>query len=251
MSLQRQAIPVLDVEATPLTVDGLMQVLQGFIDDAGRHLLVGHNLHSVTLCHSDESFRALYDLADVVLIDGAPVLWLWSRGKDLGRPAMDYRLGSTDWIPSLGALSGLERIAVVGAGPDANAATVRRLREIVPGAEIRGIAGENWNEALEKQAVEQLKSFRPQLVFMGLGMPLQEEVLQRWLHQLPPATYCTVGGAIEQLAGVQKLAPRWLGRMGLEWAWRLVLHPGRVAYRVFGEPWVLLGLLVRRRFGNG
>ena len=64
---------------------------------------------------------------------------------------------------------------------------------------------------------------------------------------LPPAVYCAVGGAIEQIAGVQKLAPRWIGRLGLEWAWRLLLHPQRVAYRVFGEPWVLLGLLLRRR----
>lgn len=78
-------------------------------------------------------------------------------------------------------------------------------------------------------------------------MPLQESVLQRRLDSLPPAIYCAVGGAIEQLAGIQKLAPRWLGRLGLEWAWRLLLHPRRVAYRVFGEPWVLLWLLARRR----
>ncbi|MEE2521462.1 WecB/TagA/CpsF family glycosyltransferase [Pseudarthrobacter sp. J47] len=251
MSLKRQAVPVLDVDATPLAVDGLMDVLQGFVDDGVRRVVVGHNLHSVTLCHSDQRFRAFYDRADVVLIDGAPVLWLWCRGRKLDRPATDYRLGSTDWIPALGTLKGLQRIAVIGAGADANAGAVRRLQEIVPGAEIHGIPGEGWNDALEAAASGQLKTLRPQLVFLGLGMPLQEEVLQRWLPTLPPATYCTVGGAIEQLAGVQKLAPRWLGRLGLEWAWRLALHPGRVAYRVFGEPWVLLGLLARRRLRRG
>jgi N-acetylglucosaminyldiphosphoundecaprenol N-acetyl-beta-D-mannosaminyltransferase len=84
-------------------------------------------------------------------------------------------------------------------------------------------------------------------VLLGLGMPLQEQVLARRRANLPPAVYCAVGGAIEQIAGVQKLAPRWIGRLGLEWAWRLMLHPQRVAYRVFCEPWVLLGLLLRRR----
>lgn len=261
MSLQRQAIPVLDVDATPLAVDGLLKTLQGFIDGTvpgglasgrkARHLVLGHNLHSVTLCHANPRFRALYDEADVVLIDGAPVLWLWSRGRELERPAMDYRLGSTDWIPALGKLSGLQRIAVIGAGAEANAGAVRRLREIVPGADVEGIPGEGWNSRLEAAALQQLQLLRPQIVFLGLGMPLQEEVLQRWLPLLPPATYCTVGGAIDQLAGVQKLAPRWLGRMGLEWAWRLMLHPRRVAYRVFGEPWVLLGLLARRKLRRG
>ncbi len=86
-----------------------------------------------------------------------------------------------------------------------------------------------------------LAELRPQLVLIGLGMPLQEKVLRRRLDALPPAVYCAVGGAIEQIAGIQKLAPRWLGRLGLEWAWRLMLHPRRVAYRVFGEPWVAPG----------
>jgi N-acetylglucosaminyldiphosphoundecaprenol N-acetyl-beta-D-mannosaminyltransferase len=144
-------------------------------------------------------------------------------------------------------VAGLKRIAVIGAGAVANAGAVARLREIVPGARVDGMPGEGWNEDVEVAAVEWLNRLRPQLVLLGLGMPLQEQVLARRLAVLPPAIYCAVGGAIEQIAGVQKLAPRWIGRLGLEWAWRLMLHPQRVAYRVFGEPWVLMGLLLRRR----
>ena len=46
----------------------------------------------------------------MVLLDGAPVLWLWGRTGNAAGPVMDYRLGSTDWLPALGevaALSGL------------------------------------------------------------------------------------------------------------------------------------------------
>ncbi len=246
----RQLVPVLDVEATPLTVPELTEVLNGFIAEGATRTVVGHNLHSVTLLHSDPEFRSFYEQSDVVLIDGAPVLWCWAStsGKTEDRgPAMDYRLGSTDWIPALAHVQGLERIAVVGAGGAANAGAVARLREIVPGAQVDGFPGEGWNSDVEERAADWLAARRPQLVLLGLGMPLQEEVLLRRLATLPPAVYCTVGGAIEQLAGVQKLAPRWIGRMGLEWAWRLILHPQRVGYRVFGEPWVLLGLLLRRR----
>lgn len=248
MTLARQHIPVLGVDATPLKVPELIDVLEGFIDDGSRRTVVGHNLHSVTLTHSDAGFRALYEQSDVVLLDGAPVLWLWSRSGVPAGPVMEYRLGSTDWIPALGLIRGLERIAIVGAGPEANARAVRRLENIVPSAMVAGLPGEGWDHDVEEAAVAWLEELRPQLVLLGLGMPLQESVLQRQLDVLPPAIYCTVGGAIEQLAGIQKLAPRWLGRLGLEWAWRLLLHPRRVAYRVFAEPWVLLWLLARRRF---
>lgn len=247
MTLLRQRIPVLGVDATPLKVDELIGVLEGFVDDGRTRTVVGHNLHSVTLTHSDPGFRRLYEDSDVVLLDGAPVLWLWSRTGQAAGPVMEYRLGSTDWIPALGKLSGLERIAVVGAGAEANAKAVERLKGIVPSATVTGFPGEGWNDDVEEAAAGWLAEQRPQLVLLGLGMPLQESVLQRRLDSLPPAIYCAVGGAIEQLAGIQKLAPRWLGRLGLEWAWRLLLHPRRVAYRVFGEPWVLLWLLARRR----
>lgn len=250
MTLERQPVPFLDVDATPVTVSELTAVLSAYVAEGRTRIMVGHNLHSVTLLHSDPAFRSFYERSDVVLIDGAPVLWLWAKTgeEDDGRaPVMDYRLGSTDWIPALGNVMGLERIAVIGAGAVANAGAVARLREIVPGARVDGMPGEGWNEDVEEAAVEWLNRLRPQLVLLGLGMPLQEQVLARRLAVLPPAIYCAVGGAIEQIAGVQKLAPRWIGRLGLEWAWRLMLHPQRVAYRVFGEPWVLLGLLLRRR----
>ncbi|NUT70106.1 WecB/TagA/CpsF family glycosyltransferase [Pseudarthrobacter sp. C4D7] len=250
MTLERQQIPVLGVHATPLRVQELVAELTRFIAEGGTHTVLGHNLHSVTLTLSDDGFRSLYDNSDIVLLDGAPVLWLWGRTGKAEGPVMDYRLGSTDWLPALHQVHGLERIAVIGAGAEANAGAVSRLQQIVPGARVSGFPGEGWGPALEEDAVAWLHREQPQLVLFGLGMPLQEEVLQRRLAGMPPAVYCAVGGAIEQLAGVQKLAPRWLGRMGLEWAWRLLLHPRRVAYRVLGEPWVLLWLLAGRKLGR-
>ncbi|BCW55101.1 MULTISPECIES: WecB/TagA/CpsF family glycosyltransferase [unclassified Arthrobacter] len=247
MTLERQRIPVLDVHATPLRVPELVAELSSYVAEGSTRTVLGHNLHSVTLALSDAGFRRLYEESDVVLLDGAPVLWLWGRTGNADGPVMDYRLGSTDWLPALNQVRGLERIAVIGAGPDANAGAVSRLKAIVPGARVSGLPGEGWGPALEEAAVAWLHREQPQMVLLGLGMPLQEDVLQRRLRDMPPAVYCAVGGAIEQLAGVQKLAPRWLGRMGLEWAWRLLLHPRRVAYRVLGEPWVLLWLLAARR----
>lgn len=246
MALDRQLVPVLEVEATPLRVPELVEELSRYVQEGSTRTVLGHNLHSVTLTLSDEGFRDLYQRSDVVLLDGAPVLWLWGRTGKAEGPVMDYRLGSTDWLPALNQVRGLERIAVLGAGAEANAGAVRKLRSIVPGAKVEGFPGEGWDNGLEDAAVAWLHRQQPQLVLIGLGMPLQEKVLQRRLGDMPPAIYCAVGGAIEQLAGIQKLAPRWLGRMGLEWAWRLLLHPRRVAYRVLGEPWVLLWLLAAR-----
>ncbi|WP_458109156.1 WecB/TagA/CpsF family glycosyltransferase [Arthrobacter sp. R3-55] len=249
----RQRVPVLDVDATPMRVNELVEAMGGLIAAETTSTVLGHNLHSITLFHSCPDVRALYEESSIVLLDGAPATLLWGLSPRRQQPPLDegamaYRLGSMDWIPELGKVPGLHRVAVVGAGREANTEAVARLRSIIPGATVDGMPGEGWDDALEEAVVGWLGNYRPQLVLLGLGMPLQEHVLRRRLNELPQAVYCAVGGAIEQVAGIQKLAPRWLGRLGLEWAWRLVLHPDRVAYRVFVEPWKLAGLLVRRRF---
>ncbi|MGG5173744.1 WecB/TagA/CpsF family glycosyltransferase [Pseudarthrobacter sp. J1763] len=246
-ALARERVPFLGVTVTPLRVEQLIPVIGDFLNDGQVHTIAGHNLHSVTLCHSDEAFFDFYQNSDVVLMDGAPVVYLWgSRNEHQGR-RVEYRLGSTDWIPELFRLPQIQRVLVVGSTPEANLLGVARLQEILPDATVQGLHGSDWDQGLERQFLNLAHDFKPQLVLLGLGMPLQEHVLLRNKEALPPATYCTVGGAIDQLGGVQRLAPRWLGRMGFEWAWRLMLHPSRVASRVFVEPWILGCILARKK----
>jgi len=52
------------------------------------------------------------------------------------------------------------------------------------------------------------------------------------------------GGAIDYSAGLVPTPPRWAGRLGLEWAFRLTSEPRRLVRRYFVEPWYLLMLLM-------
>lgn len=251
MKPRRDRVRLLDVEVTGVAEEQVAGVLSDLIDSGGRHAVLGHNLHSAYLYHTDPELRALYDEADVVLLDGSPVYVLWRSRQPTPKPDARFRVGSTDWIPHLEQVRGLSRLAVVGAAPQSNAEACRRLRAAVSSAEVMGLAGDPWSSAREQEVVDELAAFRPQLVLVGLGMPLQESVLWRRRQELPPAVYCAVGGAVDQIAGHQVLAPRWLARWGLEWMWRLLLSPRRVFSRVFVEPWRLAALLVRRRCGRG
>ena len=50
---------------------------------------------------------------------------------------------------------------------------------------------------------------------------------------------------MDYLVGEVPMPPRWIGRLGLECAFRLVTTPRRLAWRYLMEPWVLLPLFVR------
>lgn len=247
MIVGRDRLKVLDVEVTAVHEHGMADVLSHLIAAGGRRTVVGHNLHSCYLYHTHPEFKALYDSADVVLLDGAPLYALWKRQTPATASDSSFRVGSTDWIKHLGSVAGLDRVAVVGTNEPSNAEACRRLEALLPETKVLGWAGENWSPEREHAVVAELQSFGPNLVLVGLGMPLQESFLWQRRDELPDAVYGAVGGALDQLSGHQRLAPRWLGRLGFEWLWRLLLSPRRVFGRVFIEPWKLAAVLAARR----
>ena len=136
MILGRDRLNLLDVEVTAVQEHGMAGVLSGLIAAGGRRTVVGHNLHSCYLYHTLPAFRELYDSADVVLMDGAPVYALWKLQGHSAAPDTSFRVGSTDWIKHLGSVQGLDRVAVVGTNGTSNALACRKLETLLPGARV-------------------------------------------------------------------------------------------------------------------
>lgn len=239
-------IPLFNVTVTPRTADDVVDHILRPAE--GRELILNHNLHSVYLINRDEWFRRFYEQASLIVIDGWPVLRAaeQARGVPLGH---SFRIGSTDWIAALThelERRGLEyRIFVLGGDHATNAEATHRLR-CTPSVQVAGTHG--FFEAADTAAViEQIRAFEPDLVLVGMGMPHQERFLSNALSELPPAHYATVGGAIDYVAGTQRLAPRVLGRLGVEWLWRLANDPVRLFDRYLVEPVKLAALLTSRK----
>lgn len=83
----------------------------------------------------------------------------------------------------------------------------------------------------EDQALEKiLQKIKPQLVFVALGAPDQEEWLLAWrarLNQAGVGVAMAVGGSFDLLFQRIPRAPQLLRSLGLEWLWRLLQQPWR------------------------
>ncbi|MBD0319202.1 MAG: WecB/TagA/CpsF family glycosyltransferase, partial [Gemmatimonadetes bacterium] len=53
------------------------------------------------------------------------------------------------------------------------------------------------------------------------------------------------GACIDYCAGEIPTPPRWMGRAGVEWAYRLATEPRRLGYRYLVEPALVLPRLTR------
>lgn len=236
--------PILDVIVTPITASEVVNLIHEPATSVST--ILNHNLHSAYLYRKHAWFRDLYADADVVAIDGWPVLKLAGVRKRGGLKT-SHRIGSTDWIEVLKEKAsdgpGL-RVFLFGGAPESNAEAVRQLSRGGAGLDVRGHDGYvNPNEW--QRVIDQIEEFQPQLVLLGMGMPLQEQFLSSHSGRLPHAHYATVGGAIDYVAGFQRLSPRIFGSLGIEWLWRLANDPRRLFARYCVEPLLLLGLIAR------
>lgn len=237
-------LPRLGLSVTPMTAPEVVEWISAQPRDK-RKFLLNHNLHSSYLFQKSRRFREFYAQADRVIVDGMPILVLARKaaGHSWGG---HYRIGSTDWLAELHEAPHAGRLFVCGASEDSNQRAVAALRDQLStqGWVVDGVDGYQ-NEAAMLHAMTQ---FKPSLVIVGLGMPIQEKFLAQHLRCLPPAVYATVGGAIDYVAGVQELAPRWVGRMGVEWLWRLSHDPLRLSRRYLIEPiQLILSVLKKER----
>jgi N-acetylglucosaminyldiphosphoundecaprenol N-acetyl-beta-D-mannosaminyltransferase len=94
--------------------------------------------------------------------------------------------------------------------------------------------------------VGRIRASGADIVWVGLGTPKQELWMAANAPHLEHCMLMGVGAAFDFHAKVKRQAPRWMQRMGLEWSFRLLSEPRRLARRyLIGIPRFFL-LLARR-----
>src|SRR6185369_10844447 len=81
--------------------------------------------------------------------------------------------------------------------------------------------------------VEALAAAQPDIVFVALGSPKQEHLIERIRGELPGAWWLGVGISFSFVCGNVRRAPRWMQLIGLEWVHRFLQEPRRLFKRYF------------------
>ena len=217
----------------------VMHFVAARIANRTRTVVANHNLHSLHLIRRSAAMQALYARADLIEVDSAPLL-AWARIVH-GRGRAFHRCTYLDWREAFWSRAQAHgwRVYCLGGAPGVAEAARAALLARWPRLTLDGRHGYLQGDA---QALAAIAAFAPDVLLVGMGMPLQEAFLERNFDVLPPCVMLPVGAAFDYEAGVQAPAPRWLGRLGLEWLFRLVRDPRRLFRRYCVEPWSLLGV---------
>ncbi len=214
------------------------------------------NLDHLRRFAGEPSYSALYHRARVITADGMPLIWV-SRLQ--GTPLPERVTGSNlIWSLSGAAAQRHRSIYLLGGAPGTAEKTAAALASRYPGIRIAGIssAPEGFEDEDREfgQIREALAAERPDIVYVALGSPKQEELIDRLQDAFPSIWWLGVGIAFSFASGEIKRAPVWMQRAGLEWSHRLLQEPRRLArrYLIRGLPFgvrLLSQAALRRVFG--
>lgn len=255
-------IPTIDIDGTPVhIVDD--EDARGIIADASDRIstrplaVVSINLdhvHHFGISQLKARHLAPDPVCDEIewlnLVDGAPIAAQVRRRSGVPCP----KLSGSDLIGPVLADADEHGLAVgvIGGMPDVTASLIRRFEADWPGVRFVG----HWTPSREELAAPadatriaaEMRDAGVDIVLVCLGKPRQEKWIAEYGASTGAGALLAFGAVVDFLAGRVTRAPSWISDVGMEWAWRLMLEPKRLARR-----YLLQGpgayLAVRRSMG--
>lgn len=197
--------------------------------DRPRYVCTG-NLDHLAIAATDLEFRDAYLNADLVVADGAPVVWL----SKLGGTPLKERVAGSDLFWTLGRASAESGITLFFLGGVEGAADKAKavLEERYPGVKIVGTYCPPFatfaTDEEQDRIRDQVKAANPDVLLVAFGAPKQEKWIAKHKDRLGVPVSIGVGGSFEMAAGILKRAPLWMQKVGLEWAFRFAQQPRRL-----------------------
>ncbi|MEO6200347.1 MAG: WecB/TagA/CpsF family glycosyltransferase [Cryobacterium sp.] len=231
---------VVGVQVDALTMGQVVEKILDWSDTTSIHVAVGVNAHVCNLAAADRVLGGDLAISDLNYADGQSVVW---AARFLGH-RIPERVATTDLIYPLAVACAQrdKKIFLYGGKPGVAEQAAAVLSAAAPGLRTESRDGYVTLEETTR-LIREINASGASILLVGLGDPLQ----QRWvsLHrgELTVPVVLTCGGLFDHTSGAHRRAPAWLIASGLEWFWRFLLEPRRLAKRyLLGNPAFLLRL---------
>lgn len=191
--------------------------------DVRRGMLVAVNAEKTM--NADDHLRSLIN-ANTGYCDGAgAVLALKRKGlKDCVRIP-----GCELWLKIIDRFHSTKTFYLVGSKPEVIEETVGLLKKKYPDIKVVGYRDGFLSDQAQRQALlDDIGSKKPDVVFVAMGSPRQEFLMEEMIKVNPDAIYQGLGGSFDVFSGHQARAPRWWQDHGLEFAYRFYATPKRI-----------------------
>lgn len=242
-------IQLLNTEIDNISMEEALDRIDAMVQGRKPAYVVTPNLDHIVTIERDAYFREAYAQADLILADGKPLLWIAKARKTPIRE----KISGSDLFPRLAELAANNGYTMffLGAGEGIAAQAAEKLKKQYPGLRIAGCyappIGFEQDRSAVHEIIRRVQTASPDILVVGLGTPKQEKFLYRYYKQMEVPVSLGLGASFDFIAGNRKRAPRWMSEHGLEWLYRTLQEPKRLAGRYIKDAVCILPILIKYR----
>ena len=242
----RRVYGLLGIPLDQVTIDETTARIEQSIFSRQRLVWSTPNMNNLAAAQIDAQFRDVLAASDLCTADGMPIVGLcWL----LGIPVRERVAGSSTFDRMLyrpyerqisvfffGGAEGVAELACTRL--DQLSCSMRSAGHYYPGfGSIESMS--------EEPVIERINAAKPDLLILSLGTARGHEWIRRNAARLDVPVIAHLGSVVNFMAGVVQRAPPLLGRLGLEWAWRILQEP-HLARRYYSDFCALVALLAKK-----
>ena len=226
-------MPVLGIPLALMDYDATMDWVDAMVATRERGYVCVAAVHTVMVCQEDHDLREAVLNSSITVADGQPLVWAMNL--------LGHELPSRVYGPELMARycaraveNGTRMFLYGGRNQGSLVQLALNLRRRYPGIKIVGGYSPPFRPltaAEEDEVARQINAAKPDVLWVGIGVPKQEKWMARMRHKLDVPVMCAVGAAFDFHAGRISQAPESMQRRGLEWTYRIAQEPRRLLPR--------------------
>lgn len=227
--------PLLNTYVNNVDMDETLSSIDKMILSGEKSYVVAINVDVVMKIEADQYLKKITDNADMVLVDGKPLVWISKWHKH----PVKAKISGSDLVPLLceKARDKGYSVFIIG-GKDGIADQAKaNLEKNLPGINIVGTYAPPFGFEKDKNELEKINTMisnaHPDLLIACFGCPKQEKWIYENYQKYDAKVSVCAGATVDFLAGNVNRAPRWMSEHGLEWFYRFTQEPKRMFKRYF------------------
>ena len=242
-------VKMLNVEMDNLTTEELLQQFH-------QGLLVTPNIDHLIKLQKDRDFYLCYQQAAFTVCDSR-ILYLISRILFPGS-ALRAQITGSDFFPAFCHYHSLRangaKVFLLGGTDESVLAAKNKINQKNNSQIIVGTYSPPFGFEISKEEttkiIQLIRKSGADTLAIGVGAPKQEKWICAHKEAMPEIKrFMAIGATIEFESGNLQRAPKWMTRVGMEWLFRLLQEPKRLAKRYLVEDMPVFFLLVKQRLG--
>jgi N-acetylglucosaminyldiphosphoundecaprenol N-acetyl-beta-D-mannosaminyltransferase len=250
-STQIDEIQILGIDLPLGNKNQLLCLIEEMVKSGRKGIISSGNVLSLNLAYENDWFRDFLNSTNYIRLDGS--------GVRIGAKILGFktppRITWADFAWDLADLAASRNFALffLGAKPGITDQAAEYLKARHPKLRVvgtqHGYFDKNANNEENVRVIHRINENKPDILIIGMGMPIQERWLIENRDKLDVSVILTGGAVFDYVSGNLKRAPKWMTDNGLEWLGRLLIEPRRLWKRyLIGNP-VFLWRVIKQKMG--